>query len=79
MVTEENEVLIAVEDLRQDPTLPLPLASAAAAAAASGGEIERGGSADSRGSLSASMGGGGGATKFSPVPVAGEKLTVLLR
>lgn len=75
MVTEEGELIVAVEDLRRDPSLPLPAGSSSAA------EPERGGSADSQGT-SSSLGLRGGPQrpdKFSPTPVAGEKLTLLLR
>lgn len=87
MVTEGGELIIAVEDLRQDPTLPLPLAANAnggggglllrARSGSLDAEVERGGSGASTETL---IGGGrGSADKFSPVPAAGERMTVLLR
>lgn len=86
MVTEGGELIVAVEDLRQDPTLPLPLAAANAGGllrAGSGGfvdaELERGGSGASDSLLVEGGGGRSSADKFSPVPAAGERMTVLLR
>jgi hypothetical protein len=97
MVTEEGELLIVVEDLRQDPTLPLPLANPGSLTTSDPGsysasspspslvvEVERGASADSGGgrassSLGLGLGGQSRTDKFSPVPMAGEKVTVLLR
>lgn len=86
MVTEGGEVIVAVEDLRQDPTLPLPPCAAnrdggllrVGPGGIVDGELERGGSG-APDSFLVEGGGGRSADKFSPVPVAGERMTVLLR
>lgn len=73
MVTEEGELVVAVEDLRQDVSLPLPLSvhtvAAAAAAAGEKGVFEGGVQQQQQQQQG----------KFSPIPAAGKRLSVLLR
>ncbi len=75
MVTEEGELVVAVEDLRQDVSSQPPAAAAAAAAAAAGYKrsIKSGVQEHLQQQPQRQLG------KYSPVPAAGRRLSVLLR
>lgn len=73
MVTEEGEFVVAVEDLRQDVSLQPPPPAAAAAAAGYKGSIKSVGHEHLRQQSQRQLG------KYSPMPAAGRRLSVLLR